>query len=145
MIGLKSTLLNIFLAMVLLAGLLSACENSEPLPVPQEKPQTSVPANTSKPKPDEEKNPAIESTEPASQVKIVYFHPKRRCGPCISIETRTREILEENFQDAMDSDKITFQSYELEDPQNAEMVDKYGAVGSQLFINIVKNGSENIK
>jgi hypothetical protein len=115
------------------------------LPAPAETPESSEPVITNEPNSAEPQDLPATSTEPENRVDVVYFHPKRRCGTCVSIEIRTKEILEKNFKDAMDSGKITFRSYELDDPQNTDIVNKYGAVSSQLFINIVKNGSENIK
>jgi hypothetical protein len=83
--------------------------------------------------------------ETVSRVDIVYFHPKRRCASCISIEIRTEDLLEKKFKDEMENGKLTFTTYELDDQQNASIVNKYGAVGSQLFITTIKNGTENIK
>ena len=145
MIGRKSATLYIFLALILLAGSLAACNSPEQLPVPQETPEPSIPANTNEPASDEPQDPSANSTEPASRVNVVYFHPKRRCGTCISVETRTKNILENDFKDALDSDLISFQTYELDEVQNASIVKKYGAVSSQLFITTIKNGTENIK
>jgi len=145
MVRLKSATIYICLIVLLSAGLLSACNSSDSLPVPAETPESSEPVITNEPNSDEPQESPVASTEQENRVDVVYFHPKRRCGACVSIEIRTKEILEKNFQDAIDSGKITFQSYELEDPQNTDIIKKYGAVSSQLFINIVKDGSENIK
>jgi hypothetical protein len=40
---------------------------------------------------------------------------------------------------------MTFGVYNIGDSKNADIVKKYGAVGSQLFINTVKDGTDNIK
>jgi hypothetical protein len=57
----------------------------------------------------------------------------------------TRLFLEDNYKDALTNGKITFTSYELEDQKNAALVKEYGALSSQLFIDIVVDGKENIK
>ena len=135
--------LNNLSKIILLLGLLTigflwACGSEAPLtppPVPQkpsESPVVSPPVDTPSP-------------APANRVDIVYFHPKIRCGACISVELRTKDVLDGYFKDAMDSGKLTFQTYELQDKQNASIVKKYGAMSSQLFITTVKNGVENIK
>jgi hypothetical protein len=126
-----------FLLVLLAFGFLSACGNESPVtipPVPAEKPSEPPAAS-----------PPVDALSPANRVDIVYFHPKVRCAACISVELRTQAVINDYFKDARDSGKLTFQDYELQDKQNATMVKKYGALGSQLFITTVKNGVENIK
>jgi hypothetical protein len=89
--------------------------------------------------------PVAQPSVPANRVDIVMFHPKVRCASCISVEARTKALLDDAFKDVMASGKLTFQSYELQDKQNAAIVKKYGAASSQLFITTVKNGVETIK
>ncbi len=73
------------------------------------------------------------------------MHPKVRCASCISIEARTRALLDDSFKDEMAKGKLTIQSYDFQDKQNADIVKKYKPVGSELFITTVKNGVETIK
>lgn len=85
------------------------------------------------------------SSSAVNRVDLVYFHPKRRCALCLNIEVRTKAFLEQYFKDQMAAGKITFTSYELEDKNNAAIIKKYGAISSQLFINTIVNGKENIQ
>ena len=80
-----------------------------------------------------------------NRVDVVMMHPKVRCASCISIETRTRALLDDSFKDEMANGKLTIQSYDFQDKQNADIVKKYKPVGSELFITTVKNGVETIK
>jgi len=126
-----------------MVGILCSCGSPTPSVIPQPEKPPSTPESNESPEATTKSNK--DQKEPINRVDIVYFHPKRRCGPCISVETRTINILENDFKDAVESGKITFQAYVLEDKQNTSMVKKYGAVGSQLFITTIKNGDENIK
>ncbi len=90
-------------------------------------------------------SPADQPAALANRVDIVYFHPKVRCASCISVETRTRALLDDSFKDEMGKGKLTIQSYDFQDKQNVDIVKKYNPVGSQLFITTVKNGVETIK
>ena len=128
------TMIYSSLLSLLILSLLSCGGSTGPVPVSPPEP-AEQPAITS---------PASEAEAPANRVDLVYFHPKRRCA-CISIELRTKDVIDEYFKDAIDDGKLTFHSYELDDPQNAGMVKKYGAASSQLFITTVINGKENIK
>ena len=127
------------LLIILILGLLVACGSTT-------SPEIPTPTTTSKPSESPAvSSPAEQPSPPANRVDIVYFHPKRRCAACISVELRTKALLDNSFKEAIDSGKLTFQSYELDDPQNASIVKKYGAVGSQLFITTIKNGNETIR
>jgi hypothetical protein len=85
------------------------------------------------------------SAQAPSRLDFVYFHPKRRCALCLNLEILTKSFLENNYKNEMAAGKITFTSYELEDKNNTAVVKKYGALASQLFINTVVNGKENIQ
>jgi hypothetical protein len=49
------------------------------------------------------------------------------------------------FQNELDSGQMTFGVYNIGDSKNTDIAKKYNAVGSQLFINTVKDGTDNIK
>jgi hypothetical protein len=53
--------------------------------------------------------------------------------------------VETYFADELASGKLTFQSVDVQDSKNAAIVEKYGAYGSQLFINAVKDGTDHIE
>ena len=121
--------INILVVVLATIALLAACSNANP-PV---NPPTTV-------------NPAPE--KPATtinRVDLVYFHPKIRCVLCINIELLTKAFIETNYKNEMSNGKLTFTSYEIEDKNNTALIKKYGVIGSQLFINTVKNNIENIK
>ncbi len=135
---------------ILILGLLVACDSNTTTMTPPSKLAKSPATETPVPEEPSE-SPAVSSPvdtpspTPSNRVDIVYFHPKRRCASCISVELRTKALLDNAFKNAMDSGKLTFQTCELEDPQNASVIKKYSAVGSQLFITTIKNGNETIR
>jgi len=53
--------------------------------------------------------------------------------------------VENYFGDELASGKLTFQSIDVQDEANTEIVNKYGAYTSSLFINAVKDGNDNIE
>jgi hypothetical protein len=131
------------LVVILLAGLLTGCSSQnteqEPVIVPAPAKPSEQP---SKPVETPQENPSVETI---NRVDVVYFYPEVRCASCISVELRTQDLLERSFKDSMDSGKLTFQTYVLDDEQNADMVEKYGALSSQLFITTIKDNTENIR
>lgn len=89
--------------------------------------------------------PSNNSTGLAERVDIVYFHPTRRCSSCIWLEAGTNYTVNTYFADELDSGKLTFQVINIDDEANSDIIEKYGAFTSSLFINIVKDGADHIE
>ncbi|HUW44719.1 MAG TPA: nitrophenyl compound nitroreductase subunit ArsF family protein [Dehalococcoidia bacterium] len=85
------------------------------------------------------------SSGPADRVDVVYFHRTQRCPTCIYAEEGTRYTLETYFKDELDSGKVTFQVINVEDEENAAIVQKYGASYLSLYVNTVIGGTDHIE
>jgi len=85
------------------------------------------------------------SSGPADRVDVVYFHRTQQCYRCRYAEEGTRYTLETYFKDELASGKVTFQSIDVQDEANADIVIKYSAYTSSLFINTIKDGSDHIE
>lgn len=81
----------------------------------------------------------------AERIEVVDFHGTRRCRSCQTVEKYARETLEEFFQDEMENGTISFQSINGELAENQDLVIKYQAQGSSLFINAIQDGKDNIQ
>jgi len=128
-----STKASLFLPLLatLLIVLPVACGSPPPvqLPPPAEKVKVS-------PMPDE-------PSGLTDRVDVVYFHRPQRCKKCICFEERISYVMETHFQENMDSGKLNFRILNLGDEENTTIANKYGAVGSQLFINTIKDNVEH--
>jgi hypothetical protein len=120
---------------ILAVGLLCACGSSAAVPTtpaePSEPPQVTTPSN--------------EPPNTLDRVDVVYFHRPQRCPTCLCFEERIIYVVKTYFQNELKSGKLTFQVCNIGDSKNTDIVKKYGAIGSQLFINTVKDGTDNIK
>jgi len=138
--------ISMYVILTLLLMVSFACGSSSQV---TQSPVVSQPSNPSPPptsvEPPVSPPPAAQPSGLANRVDIVIFHPKVRCASCISIEQRTRVLLDDSFKDEMAKGKLTIQSYDYQEKQNADLVKKYKPVGSQLFMTTVKNGVETIK
>ncbi len=80
----------------------------------------------------------------AERVEVVCFYGTHRCISCKIVEEYAKKTLEEFFQSELRTGKITFKSINIELPENRDIVVKYQARGSSLFINAIKDGKDNI-
>jgi len=119
------------IAAFLIVGLLFACASPATTPIPSGQIQTTTP-------PDES------STLPG-RVDVVYFHRPQRCPTCLCFEERIRYVVSTYFQNELNNGQLTFGVYDIGDSKNTDIVKKYGAVGSQLFINTVEDGTDHIR
>ena len=85
------------------------------------------------------------SSGPADRVDVVYFHRTQRCYSCRYVEAATRDTVETYFSDELASGKLTFQVINVQDEENADIVKKYGAFTSSLFINTIRDGTDHIE
>jgi hypothetical protein len=129
----------------LIAGLLCACASPAIPPTPpDESPSQSEIITTPSDNSSTSQAPA-ESSGSLDRVDVVYFHRPQRCVTCLCFEERIRYVVSTYFQTELDSGRMTFGVYNIGDTQNADIVKKYGPISSQLFINTVKDGTDNIK
>ena len=119
---------------ILVVGLLSACGTSA----------TVTPPSDESLDPPEVASPSDEPLGPTDRVDVVYFHRPRRCVTCLCFEERISYVVKTYFQDELASGKLTFEIFNLGDNENAVIANKYGAVGSQLFINTIRDGIDHI-
>ncbi|MFA5399062.1 MAG: nitrophenyl compound nitroreductase subunit ArsF family protein [Dehalococcoidia bacterium] len=82
---------------------------------------------------------------PPSRVDVIYFHVNQRCVTCLCFEQHINYVIDTYFQDAIDSGKLTYRVLNIQKEENVDIARKYRAVGSQLFINVIVNGIDNIE
>jgi len=103
--------------------------------IPQNAASATVPVKTSNTPP-----PVL-----SNRIDVVYFHAKVRCTTCLCFEKQVTNLINKYFQDVINSGKLTYRVLNVQDPMTTAVARKYGAVGSQLFINNVINDFDNIE
>jgi len=114
-------LLGLAAVLLLTVGLVSACK------VPEPDNSSGLP-------------PSIDNG-----VEVVYFHRAQRCSGCIRMQDMTEYTLNTYFADELESGEIVFVAINLQDSVNADMVQKFGAYTSSLFLNDVEDGADDIE
>jgi len=101
---------------------------------------------TSPASPGPDTSPTLEPTPSGEDyVELVYFHRTQRCHSCRYAGDMTQQTVETYFADALADGRLVFKILDVQDPANAEAVEKYGPYGSSLFIDTVKDGHDNIR
>ncbi len=92
----------------------------------------------------EETTNQVSAISEVDKIEIIDFHSSRRCYSCLVMEKLTKATLEEHFQSELRDGKITFSSINVEKAEHKNIVQKYQARGSSLFINVISDGKDNI-
>lgn len=74
------------------------------------------------------------------RVEIYHFHTARQCSSCIALGRLMDETVNASFTREVESGKLKSGHINLELPENKEIVDRYGATGSSLYIGTYING-----
>jgi hypothetical protein len=77
-----------------------------------------------------------------TKLLVYYFHITNRCHTCISIEATTKKVLEETYQKKLDDGTIIFKTFNVDLPENKDIVKKYEAYGATLALTKIENGKE---
>lgn len=86
-----------------------------------------------------------QQSQKADKIEVVHFHATKQCYSCKTVGEYALKTIKEKFPEEYQSGKITFKDINGELPESRDMVMKYRAAGSSLFINAVKNGQDNIE
>ncbi|MFC1454777.1 nitrophenyl compound nitroreductase subunit ArsF family protein [Candidatus Undinarchaeota archaeon] len=81
----------------------------------------------------DEANVSISEPE---KIEVYHFHATRQCYSCITVGDYADETVKTYFAEELKSGKIVFAHINGDLPENAELVEKYGAAGSSLWIGV---------
>jgi len=70
------------------------------------------------------------------KVEVLHFHGTHQCYSCITVGKYAEETVNTYFSEEVKAGKVRFAHINGELPENSEMVAKYGATGSSLWIGV---------
>lgn len=73
------------------------------------------------------------------KLEIYHFHGTHQCYSCITVGDYAEETVNTYFADELKSGKIIFGHINGELPENKDLVIKYGATGSSLWLGTYAN------
>ena len=81
----------------------------------------------------------------AEKIEVVHFHATQQCWSCITVGEYALKTIKEKFPEEYKNGIIVFKDINGELPENKDLVMKYQAGGSSLFVNAITAGKDNIK
>lgn len=69
-----------------------------------------------------------------SQYIAYYFLTNKRCGPCYRMEKWTETSIQTHFQQAIESGKLTWQTVNVEKPENKHYIDDFNLYTKSVVI-----------
>lgn len=79
------------------------------------------------------------------RIHVRHFHGHQQCTGCRNIAKFSEYTLRTYFAEELENGIITYESINVEIPENADIAKKYGVTSSSLFLNVVKDGEEHIE
>lgn len=102
--------------------------------------------NESKPIKNNQENSSMSAAKiSAEKIEVVHFHATEQCWSCITVGEYALKTIKERFPQEYVNGTIVFKDINGELPENRDMVMKYQARGSSLFVNAITNGKDNIE
>lgn len=142
----KFRLISLAAALIVVMGLVTACGEPSGGATGQATP-TPTAVNTVQPTPT---TTAVATAQPAATpdwqnvVEVIYTHRTHRCASCLWAEDWLRWTVDTYFAEEMADGKLVFMSIDIEDSNNSALANKLGAYASQIFINKIVDGEEEI-
>lgn len=85
------------------------------------------------------------SVQIAEKIEVVHFHATQQCWSCITVGELAQKTIKERFSEEYAKGVIVFKDINGELPANRDIVNKYQAGGSSLFVNAIMAGKDNIQ
>jgi len=90
-----------------------------------------------------DKGKKILSSEKNNKIIVYYFHGNMRCRTCRTIETLTREAVEDGFSDDLKKGMMELSVINLDKSENSHFVKDYQLLSRSVVVSNLKNGKEN--
>lgn len=84
------------------------------------------------------------SGQPAEKIEVVHFHGTQQCWSCVHVGEYALKTIKERFPEEYKNGTIVFLDINGELPINKDIVMKYQARTSSLFVNAITAGNDNI-
>ena len=77
-----------------------------------------------------------------TKIIVYYFLTSFRCASCHKIEKYTKEVLERNFKDELESGILVFKPANIDEKENKHFIEDYELYTKAVVLSIQKGGRE---
>ncbi|MDX9929808.1 MAG: nitrophenyl compound nitroreductase subunit ArsF family protein [Bacteroidales bacterium] len=81
-----------------------------------------------------QKEAATASEKNTGVVEVIYFHNTSRCVTCKTVEAEAKSNIALLYTPQVNEGKISFRSYNIEEPEGKAVADRIGVAGQSLMI-----------
>ncbi len=81
----------------------------------------------------------------ADKIEVVHFHATQQCWSCVTVGEYALKTIKEKFSEEYENGIIVFKDINGELSKNRDIVMKYQARGSSLFVNAITDGKDKIE
>ncbi len=79
------------------------------------------------------------STKTTNKIEVIDFYGTHRCISCKTIEASAKYTVDTYFAN---NPKVVFKTVNVDDDTNYNIAENFEAIGTALFLNVIKNGKE---
>ncbi|MBT8508632.1 hypothetical protein AZH53_09470 [Methanomicrobiaceae archaeon CYW5] len=76
------------------------------------------------------------ATSNVTTVEVIHFTTPNQCYSCVVLGDYAEETVRTHFADEIASGKMSFEHVSIADPAQQDIVERYGATGSSLWIGV---------
>jgi hypothetical protein len=77
-----------------------------------------------------------------NQKMVLLFHYHKRCYQCLNMEKYTHDVLQEDFQNEMEDERLSFKLIDMDLPENRQTVKEFGFISPMIVLVDLENGKE---
>jgi len=89
--------------------------------------------------------PSSDLKEVVDSLQVYYFHGVNRCNTCLTIGEYVRETIEDKYSSEIENGKIDYREINIDDTEDRDLVNKFEASGSSLYLNAIRGEDETIE
>ncbi len=111
----------------------------------QKTPNQSIDNNSTTANTNNASNLMSKAEVPTDKIEVVHFHGTHQCWSCITVGEYALKTIKEKFPEEYKNGTIIFKDVNGELSENRDVVIKYQAKGSSLFVNAITDGKDKIE
>ncbi|UUX93201.1 nitrophenyl compound nitroreductase subunit ArsF family protein [Methanoplanus endosymbiosus] len=81
----------------------------------------------------------------AEKIELYHFYTDSQCYSCVVLGELANDTVQKYYKPELDSGRLVFAHINIDDEENSEISERYGAAGSSLWIGVYNSEGEFYK